>query len=108
MAEHGVQAVKMGRGNEAQEELRAIGVWPSIRHGKDSPLVVLLVGCLQVLIVEVWPVDALSAGAVAFGEISSLSHEARDDAVEVAALVGEEFARLSHDSLSGAELSEVF
>ena len=68
----------------------------------------------EVLVGELLAVDRLAAGAVAVGEIATLTHELRDDAVEGAALVAdasfagaqraEVFGRLRHDV--GAELDD--
>lgn len=45
----------------------------------------------KVLVVELAPVDRFAAGAVVVGEVSSLTHELRDDPVEAAALEAEAF-----------------
>lgn len=45
----------------------------------------------KVLVVKLASVDGLAAGAVVVGEVSSLTHELRDDSVEAAALEAETF-----------------
>ena len=64
-------------------------------------------GLLEVLVLELHAVDGLSAGAVVVGEVSSLAHELRDDAVEARALVVQRLAALAHALLSGAQGTEV-
>ena len=54
----------------------------------------------EVLVLKLGAVDALSASAVVIGEVSSLAHEAWNDAMEWAAFVTEAF-------LTGTQRSEV-
>jgi len=55
---------------------------------------------LEVLILKLVAVDRLSSSAVALSEVTPLTHEAWDDAVELAALEPEPF-------LSGTQGTEV-
>ena len=64
---------------EAQEELRAVGARAGISHGKATAARMLI---LKVLVFELASVDGLAAGSVAISKITSLSHEARNDAME--------------------------
>ena len=87
----------MGSGSEAEEELRAVGSWASVGHGKDTTSSVLVD---EVLVFEVGSVNRLAASAVVSSEIATLGHEASDDSVESASLEAEAF-------LTSAELLEV-
>ena len=55
---------------------------------------------LEVLILELVAVDGLATSAIVVGEIASLAHELRDDAVESGSLVAESF-------LAGAQGTEI-
>jgi len=92
-----VFAIQPSRLRRAEEELRAVGVGAGVGHGEDA-----LAGVLEreVLVGELLAVDALAARAVASGEVAALAHEARDDAVELAALEAEAF-------LARAERAEI-
>ena len=58
--------------NSGDEELRAVGVAASVRHGEETGAVVL---ANKVLILELLAVDGLAASAVAAGEVTTLKHE---------------------------------
>mmetsp|Transcript_100918 Transcript_100918/g.179123 ORF Transcript_100918/g.179123 Transcript_100918/m.179123 type:complete len:208 (-) Transcript_100918:79-702(-) len=105
LAEDHVLAVQVRRGHGAQEELRAVGVWPRIGHGQHTRTSVLV---LEVLIAELLSVDRLSSGAIAFREVPALAHEAWNHAVERAPLEMERLALSALALLTGAECSEVF
>eukprot|EP00303_Exanthemachrysis_gayraliae_P009057 CAMPEP_0206001816 /NCGR_PEP_ID=MMETSP1464-20131121/2350_1 /ASSEMBLY_ACC=CAM_ASM_001124 /TAXON_ID=119497 /ORGANISM="Exanthemachrysis gayraliae, Strain RCC1523" /LENGTH=302 /DNA_ID=CAMNT_0053375139 /DNA_START=202 /DNA_END=1111 /DNA_ORIENTATION=+ len=83
LAEHDVLAVQPARLGRADEELAPVGVGPGVCHGQDARA---RVRELEVLVGELAAVDGLAARAVALGEVPALAHEARDDAVEPAAL----------------------
>lgn len=61
----------------------------------------------KVLVVKLFAVDGLAAGAVAAGKVAALDHELLDDAVELGALVGQRLARLALALLARAEGAEV-
>ena len=99
-----MSTIKMGSFNEAEEELRAIGSWASIGHGKDTTSSVLQ---REVLVCELASVDGRAASAIVSSEITTLSHEVRDDSVECAALVVEWHAICSISFLASAESTEI-
>ena len=90
---------------ERDEELGAVRVWAGVCHREDIRLRVVQV---EVLIVKLKAVDALSAFAVTCGEISTLSHEVWDDPVEGAALVPELVAIDGGDTVVLSKLDKVF
>ena len=65
-----------------------IGIFASICHAEKSLLCVLQ---LEVLILELIPVDGLPARPVTAGEVSALNHELLDNAMEPGAFVAEAF-----------------
>ena len=102
--EDDVGAVEPAGDDGGDEELRAVRVLARVRHGEDAGLGVLEG---EVLVLELFAVDGLAPGAVAAGEVTSLQHELRDDAVEGGALVVEGLARAALALLAGAERAEV-
>eukprot|EP00951_Prasinocladus_malaysianus_P014691 scaffold111927_cov30-Prasinocladus_malaysianus.AAC.1 len=62
---------------------------------------------LEVLVRKLLSVYGLPARAVVVCEVSPLTHEARDDAVEGGALVVQPLARLAHPALARAQRPEV-
>jgi hypothetical protein len=62
---------------------------------------------VEVLILELLAVDALTAGTVASGEITTLDHEGLDNTVEGAALEVKRLAGLTDALLASAEGAEV-
>ena len=90
--------------DEAQEELRSVGVGSGVGHGEISSLGVL---DGEVLVSELHSVDGLSSSSVSGGEVSSLGHEVGDDSVEGRSLEVEGLSGLTDSLLSSAESSEV-
>lgn len=68
-----------------------------VRHGQQTLLGVLQ---LEVLVLKLRAVDALSTGTIATGEVTALNHEVLDYAVEGGALVAKAL-------LAGSESAEV-
>jgi len=85
LSENNVSTIEPVGGAESDEELGSVGSGASVGHAQLASLGVL---DIKVLIGELGTVDGDSAGAVAVGEVTTLSHEVRDDSVERAALVG--------------------
>merc|ERR1712037_598884 len=83
LSEDDVLAVEPGGLCGAQEELAAVGVGAGVGHGQDARTGVLQ---LEVLVLELHPVDGLAARAVPGGEVAALAHEVGDDAVEAGPL----------------------
>src|SRR5260370_32168869 len=79
-------AVQVRRRGGADEELRAVGVRPGIRHRQGAGAEVLASLPFKGFVIELAAVDRLTAGAVAAREISPLAHKTRDHAVERRAL----------------------
>ena len=104
LPEHDVLPVQPRRLGGADEELGPVGAGPGVGHGEHArsgvPQVKVLVG-------ELGAVDGLAAGAVAAGEVASLAHEARDDAVERRPLVVQRLAGRAQALLARAEQPEV-
>jgi len=76
----------------------------SVGHAQQKRLLVLE---LEVLIVKLFTVDALSTSAIASGEITTLDHKRLDDSVEGGALVVKRDAGLALALFSSAESPEV-
>ena len=104
LAEDAVGTIEMGSGDEAEEELGAVGVGSSVGHGEDTSALVLV---YEVLIGESLSVDGGSTSSVSGGEITSLSHELRNDSVESASLEVESLTLWGAALLTCAESSEV-
>lgn len=97
LTEDDVLAIKPAGDDSGNEELGAVGIWSGVGHGEKSWLGVL---SGEVLISELLTVDGLATSAIATGEVTSLKHELRDNAVEGRASVSETL-------LAGAESAEV-
>lgn len=106
--------VQMRCGHGGNEELRAIGAYSvsnscrvaqglltrsSVRHAQQERPVVDL---LKVLVLELLAVNALTARAIAFCEVSTLDHEALNHAMEARAFVVQWLASLADTFLAGA------
>lgn len=77
-------SIEPGGLDSGDEELTSIGSWTGIGHGQKTFLGVLE---LEVLVLKLSSIDTLSTSAISSGEVTTLTHELRDDAVEFAALV---------------------
>ena len=78
-------AIEPRASHSGNEELRAVGVGPSIGHAQKVGLGVLE---LKVLIGKLLAVDGDTPSAVMVGKVTTLAHELGNDAMETAALVG--------------------
>jgi hypothetical protein len=81
----------------AEEKLAAIGVGSSVGHGEDPGTGVLQ---LEVLVLELITVNGLASSAVVVGEVATLAHKLRNDAVEGGGLEAEAL-------FTGAERAEI-
>lgn len=94
----------------AEEKLRAVCVWPRVCHAQGAQTTVtdckVLVGKLRL---DLGIVNRAPATAVAAGDVAALAHEARNDAMERAAAVGQRPAVLgrSIQVFACAELPEI-
>merc|ERR1719379_3228576 len=107
VAEDHVLPVQVRRLRRADEELRAVRVRPRVRHRQAARAGVLARLAREGLIRELGAVDRLAAGAVAAREVAALAHEARDHAVERAALEVQRLAALAGALLTRAQRTEV-
>ena len=99
-----VLSIEMRCGDEAEEELRSVGVGTSVGHGEDTGTVVLVD---EVLIGDLSAVDGLTTGTVSNGEVTTLGHETGDNSVPDTSLEVEGLSGFAGSLLSGAESSEV-
>ena len=97
-SKHAVLPVQPRRLRRAQEKLRPVRVRPRIGHGQNPWSRVLE---RKVFVLELVPVDGLSARSVLVRKITSLAHEARNDAMKRRRFVPE-------SGFPGAQLTEVF
>ena len=100
-----MSAIEPGSLLESNEELRSIGIGSSVCHREEEGLSVLE---LEVLIIEARAIDALTTSAVTICEVTSLSHEAWDDSVEVRILEVQGLPSISNSLFTCAESAEVF
>jgi len=96
-SENYVLAVQPSSLGGAKEELASVGVGASIGHGENTGS-----GVLQdeVFVGEFVAVDGLASGSVTSGEVTTLAHESRNNAMESRFLVAEPL-------FAGAESTEV-
>jgi hypothetical protein len=67
-------------------DLTAVGVGPRIRHGQKPGRVVFE---LEIFVLELFAVDALSSSTIVFVEVATLKHELGYNAVETRSFVAE-------------------
>ena len=78
--------------------MSTIGVFPSIRHTKQTLLGVLQ---FEILVLKFFSIYRFSTSPISIGEVTTLDHEVRDDPVEARTLVAKAF-------LAGRKNTEVF
>jgi hypothetical protein len=103
--EDAMLAVQPGGLYGAQEKLGTVGVGTGVSHGEDTRASVLE---SEVLVGKFLAVDGLATGAVAAGEVTTLTHEIVNDTMEGGALEVKGLAALAHALLAGAEAAEIF
>ena len=86
------------------EELASVGMGSRIGHGQQT---LLGVSHLEVFIPELGTIDGFASSTIALGEITSLTHEARDDPMKDAAQEVQALSRLALAVLPGAERPKV-
>ena len=87
---------------KSDEELRPISVWACICHGEHTSLEMLQLHA-WLLICELSSIDRETTSTVSGSEITTLCHEAADDAMEVTLLVS-----VALGVISCTQRSEVF
>lgn len=80
LAENSVLPIQPRAFHKGNEELRTVGVGPSVGHGQKEGLVMFK---LKILVCELSPVNGFTSSAVVVGEISPLRHEIGDNSMEV-------------------------
>ena len=91
--------------SEAKEELTTVGTRSSVGHGKHTACSVLLD---EVFVSKFLAIDWLTTCTIMVSEITTLSHKARNDAMEDGFLEAELLARfLSFSLLTSAQSTEV-
>ena len=79
LAKDDMFAVQMRGVLESDEELRSVGVWSRVGHGKKIRLAMVKT---EALILEFLSVDALATSAVSLLVVATLEHESWDDSVD--------------------------
>mmetsp|Transcript_53101 Transcript_53101/g.103917 ORF Transcript_53101/g.103917 Transcript_53101/m.103917 type:complete len:211 (-) Transcript_53101:169-801(-) len=105
LAKNHVLPIQPGRGCHGDEELGSVRVRSSVGHREEVWLVVL---DRKTLVCKFPPVDRLPSRAVAAGEVTSLTHESRDDAVEFGALEVKRLSLCSCALFPCAQRPEIF
>ena len=95
LPEDNVFAIEVRCLDVGDEELGGVGVGASVGHGQQ---VRFGEGHHEILIFEFATIDGITARAISFGDVATLSHEIVDDAMESSSLVAE---RLSSGSVNG-------
>ena len=104
-AEHDVFAIEVMCWCKRDVKLRAICVRTRVGHRQESSFAVLM---SKVFVAEAPAIDRLATRAVGGGNITTLRHEARDDAMEYRTSIVQRLTNLSMSFLACAELAEVF
>ena len=104
LTEDSVFSIKPFAWDEAQEELGTVCVWSRVGHWEITSLS-MFAG--EVLICEFISVDWFSSGTVSSGEISSLSHEFRDNSMEWTSFVVKWLSLFTNSFFSSTESPEV-
>lgn len=104
LTEDNMMAVQPWSDFESDEELGAVGVGTSIGHGEQ---VWLGEAQVEILIIKFGAVDALATFSVSGSDVTSLSHEARNNSVEGTALIVEWVAKCANTVGTVAECYEI-
>ena len=97
LSENNMFAIKPWGLGRANEKLGTVSVGSGIGHGQNSRSGVLQ---LEVFVLELVAVNGFSTSSIVVGEISTLTHEVGDHAVESGAFIAETL-------LSSAESTEI-
>jgi hypothetical protein len=90
LAENGVFAIEMRRRHCGDEELAAVGVWASIRHG-EQVLDIVRQRKTTGFVSKLFSINALTTGAVVPGKVATLAHEVWNDSMKTRALVRQRY-----------------
>ncbi len=81
-------AIQVRARHGCDKKLAAVRVWPSICHGQQKWSGMFEIQS-RLFVVEFAAVDTGSSGAIAFGYVAALNHEAGDYAMESTAFVSQ-------------------
>mmetsp|Transcript_505 Transcript_505/g.706 ORF Transcript_505/g.706 Transcript_505/m.706 type:complete len:209 (+) Transcript_505:387-1013(+) len=87
MSKHHVFAIEVLLRRASDEKLRGVPVCSRIGHRAQPSFVVLE---LERFVVKVWPIDAFSANAIAFGDVARLNHKVFDDTMKLTAFIAKQ------------------